>query len=164
MNRKGKERGRKILRRIFRPKYKNGERRIRSDRELYDLFNNPHIINMSKISKRRKLGHMKLREEGTLLNNICRGNIGGRRVGEHQWRHGRKMWRGFEKYRDHSFEEVSPGQNWMGNDNETGPRWAVNSMMIMNFTRMVHNIYIFTYIHRKFYFNLILDRILLLYF
>ena len=62
---------------------------------MCDLFNGPHIINMSKSLRLSWLGHVECRE-GTILNRMYRANIGGRIRGRL-----RKTWLGdggFERY------------------------------------------------------------------
>ena len=50
--------------------------RIRRNRELYDFFSVPYVIDVIKSLIIRWLGHMKLREKGKLLNKMYGGNIG----------------------------------------------------------------------------------------
>ena len=70
---------RKILRRIYGPKYENEEWKIRTNKELYDLYGEPHIIGTIKSMRLRWAGHVERSEEGSLLQKIWRGKPGGRR-------------------------------------------------------------------------------------
>ena len=66
--------------------------RIRSDMELYDLFNVLHIINMLKIFRLRWLGHVEQKEEGTLPLHIVEILVEGG-LGEDPGRYAWKTWR-----------------------------------------------------------------------
>ena len=59
--------------RIFGPNSENRKWRM-GNRDLYDLFNGPHIIDVIKTSRLRWLEHVG-RREGTLLKKIYRGSI-----------------------------------------------------------------------------------------
>lgn len=70
---------RKILRRIYGPKKENGEWRIRTNEEIYGLYNNPQIIGHIKSSRLRWLGHVERCDKGSLVSRIYKGTPGGRR-------------------------------------------------------------------------------------
>ena len=70
---------RKILRRIFGPKFDNGEWTARNNKEIYDLYAKPQIIGKIKSSRLRWLGHIERSEDRSLIKRIYRGKPGGKR-------------------------------------------------------------------------------------
>ena len=71
--------GEKILRRIFGPKFENGEWIARNNKEIYELYAKLKIIGEIKSSRLRWLGHMERREDSSLIKRIRRGKQGGKR-------------------------------------------------------------------------------------
>ena len=79
---------RKILRRIYGPKFENGEWQSRGNMELYGLYQEPQIVGVIKSSRLRWAGHIERSEESTLLSRIYRDHPGGKRCVERP----RKKW------------------------------------------------------------------------
>jgi hypothetical protein len=65
---------RKILRRIFGPKKEDGIWKIRTNKELAELYNNPDIV--AKIRSRRIawLGHLIRMDQGQMVKNYFMAN------------------------------------------------------------------------------------------
>lgn len=70
---------RKILRRIYGPKVENDEWKMRTNREIYELYGEPQIIGDIKGARLRWVGHVERSEEESLLQKIYKGKPGGRR-------------------------------------------------------------------------------------
>ena len=70
---------RKILRRIYGPKFENGVWRLRCNDELYALYGKPSILGEIKSSRLRWLGHVERSIESSVLHKIYKGKPGGRR-------------------------------------------------------------------------------------
>jgi hypothetical protein len=73
--------GRRILRRIFVPKKGYGIWKIRTNKELTELYNNSNIV--AKIRSRRIawLGHLIRIDQGQVVKKLFDGKLGGRRTG-----------------------------------------------------------------------------------
>ncbi|KAJ4425659.1 hypothetical protein ANN_27855 [Periplaneta americana] len=84
---------REILRRIYGPNMENGEWKIRINKELYEIYREPHIMGINGSAKLRWAGHVKS-EEGSLLKTIYRGKQVGRRC---FWRPGRSGLKALKK-------------------------------------------------------------------
>ncbi|RZF39675.1 hypothetical protein LSTR_LSTR001196 [Laodelphax striatellus] len=70
---------RKVLRKIFGPVCEDGVWRIRKNRELRALYQEPDIIALIKAKRISWLGHVLRREEGTRLKEVCKAVPAGRR-------------------------------------------------------------------------------------
>jgi hypothetical protein len=70
---------RKILRKIFGPLYDGGTWRIRTNSELYELYNAPDIISEIKKGRLRWLGHVHRMPGDRVAKRVLEGNPGGRR-------------------------------------------------------------------------------------
>ncbi|PSN54139.1 hypothetical protein C0J52_09457 [Blattella germanica] len=64
---------------MFGPKYENEEWKIRTNKELYDLYDEPQIITTINSIRLRWVEHVERSEEGSLLQRIWRGKLGGRK-------------------------------------------------------------------------------------
>jgi hypothetical protein len=81
--------GRKIFRRIYGPKYEDGEWKIRTNRELEELSKGENIVKWIKGQRISWLGHLERMEEDRMSKNIFTQELEGTR------RRGRprKWWR-----------------------------------------------------------------------
>jgi hypothetical protein len=81
---------RKIFRRIFGPKYEDGERKSRTNRELEELSKGGIIVKLKKRQRLSWLGHLKRMEEDKIPKKMFTQELEGTR------RRGRprKGWRG----------------------------------------------------------------------
>jgi len=84
---------RKIFRRIYGPKYENGERKIRTNRELEELNKGENIVKWIKGQRVSWLGHLERMEEDRMPKKIFTQELEGTR------RRGRprKGWRELER-------------------------------------------------------------------
>ena len=112
---------RKILRRIYGPKFENGEWQSRGNMELYDLYQEPQIVGVIKSSRLRWAGHTERSEENSLLSRIYRGHPGGKRcVGRPRKKCIEDVNRGSVGDGSTDVEKESTGQRDMGADCEAG--------------------------------------------
>jgi hypothetical protein len=76
---------RKIFRRIYGPKYENGERRTRTNRELEEMSKGENIVRWIKGQRVSWLGHLERMEENRMLKLIFSQELEGpRRKGRPQ--------------------------------------------------------------------------------
>jgi len=80
--------GRKIFRRIYGPKYENGEWKSRTNRELEEMSKGENIVKLIKGQRISWLGHLERREEDRMPKNISQELEGTRRRGRP-----RKRWK-----------------------------------------------------------------------
>ena len=79
---------RKILKRIYGPINENGIWRMRHNKEIYDLFNEPKISTLVKLKRLQWAGHVQRMDEERIPNRVMTGVMFGRRpVGK-----ARKRW------------------------------------------------------------------------
>jgi len=84
---------RKIFRRIYGPKYEDGEWKSRTNRELEELSKGENIAKWIKWQRISWLGHLERMEEDRMTKKIFTQELGGtRRRGRH-----RKGWREVER-------------------------------------------------------------------
>lgn len=69
----------KILRRIYGPIFEEGIWRIRTNREIRNLYRRPDIVAVVRSRRIRWLGHVRRREENTAIRRVWRGQPEGRR-------------------------------------------------------------------------------------
>jgi hypothetical protein len=74
--------GRKIFRRIYGPKYKNGEWKSRTNRELEKMSKGENIVKWIKGQTIGWLGHLERMEEDRLPKRSSRKKWNGRNEGE----------------------------------------------------------------------------------
>jgi hypothetical protein len=80
---------RKIFRRIYSPKYENGEWKSRKNRELEEMNEGENIVKWIKRQRISWLGHLKRMEEDRMPKNMFTQELEGtRRRGRH-----RKRWK-----------------------------------------------------------------------
>jgi len=70
---------RKIFRRIYGPKYENGERKIRTNRELEELNKGENIVKWIKGQRVSWLGHLERMEEDRMPKKIFTQELEGTR-------------------------------------------------------------------------------------
>jgi len=86
--------GRKIFRRIYGPKYENGEWKCRTNREVEKMSNGENIVKWIKGQRINWLGHLERMEEDRMSRNIFTQELEGTRRGG---RPRKKMERGSRK-------------------------------------------------------------------
>ncbi|KAL1446641.1 hypothetical protein WDU94_003506 [Cyamophila willieti] len=69
----------KVLRKIYGPTLEDGNWRIKHNKEIRDLFNQPDIVSEVKRGRLRWMGHVIRREETSNVKNIWKGRPEGRR-------------------------------------------------------------------------------------
>jgi len=69
----------KILRRIYGPVIDKGEWRIRTYRELYQLYDEKDIVKFCKLSRLRWAGHVMLQDDDDLARRVLLSEPGGKR-------------------------------------------------------------------------------------
>jgi hypothetical protein len=69
----------KIFRRIYGPKYEDGEWKIRTNRELEELNKGENIVKWVKGQRISRLGHLKRMEEDRMPKKICTQELEGSR-------------------------------------------------------------------------------------
>jgi hypothetical protein len=67
---------RKILRRIFGPKKEDGTWKIRTSKELTELYNNPDIVAEIRSRRIAWLGHLIRRDQGQMVKKLFDGKPG----------------------------------------------------------------------------------------
>jgi len=72
---------RKIFRRIYGPKYKDGERKSRTNRELEELNKGDNIVKWIKGQRISWLGHLERMEEDRMPKKVTQELEGTRRRG-----------------------------------------------------------------------------------
>jgi len=85
--------GRKILRRIYGPKYEDGEWKIRTNRELEELNKGENIVKWIKGQSLSWLGHLERMEEDRMPKKISLKNWKGRDEEEGPGKDGEKKWK-----------------------------------------------------------------------
>jgi len=70
---------RKILRRIYGPVIDMGEWRIRTNRELYQLYDEKDIVKLCKLSRMRWAGHVMRQDDDDLTRKVLLSEPGGKR-------------------------------------------------------------------------------------
>jgi len=70
---------RKILRRIYGPEIDKGEWRIRTNRELYQLYDEKDIVRFCKLSRLRWAGHFMLQDDDDLARRVLLSESEGKR-------------------------------------------------------------------------------------
>jgi hypothetical protein len=70
---------RKILRRIFGPKKEDGTWKIRTNKELTELYNDPDIVAEIRSRRITWLGHLIRIDQGQMVRKLFDGKPGGRR-------------------------------------------------------------------------------------
>ena len=70
---------RKILRRIYGPVIDKGEWRIRTNRELYQLYDENDIVRFCKLSTMRWAGHVMRQDDHDLARRVLLSESGGKR-------------------------------------------------------------------------------------
>lgn len=86
---------RKVLRRIYGPLFEEGQWRIRSNAEIYVMYNRPDIVCEIRKGRLRWLGHVERMPEERAAKKVYKGNPGGRRL------RGRPRLRWQEQVEDH---------------------------------------------------------------
>jgi hypothetical protein len=81
---------RKIFRRIYGPKYENGEWKSRMNRELEDLSKGENIVKWIKGQMISWLGHLERMEEDRMPKKIFIQELEGSREGEDPGKDGEK--------------------------------------------------------------------------
>jgi hypothetical protein len=71
---------RKILRKIYGPVQENGGWRVRTNQELYELYEDPCITNEVKSARLRWLGHVERMPENRAVRQVFRNHPQGRRL------------------------------------------------------------------------------------
>jgi hypothetical protein len=96
---------RKIFRRIYGPKYENGEWRTRTDRELEEMSKGEDIVKWIKGQRISWLGHLERMEENIMPKMIFSQELEGarRKTQEEMERRGRK---GFSCSRSEGIERA----------------------------------------------------------
>ena len=84
---------RKIFRRIYGPKYENGEWKSRTNRELEDISKGENIVKLIKVQRISWLGHLQRMEEDMMPKKIFTQELEGTR----RERPRKKMERGSRK-------------------------------------------------------------------
>jgi len=70
---------RKIFRRIYGPKYENGERKSRTNRELEEMSKGENIVKWIKWQRKNWLGHLERMEEDRMPKKIFTQELEGTR-------------------------------------------------------------------------------------
>ena len=70
---------RKILRKIYGPKHEEGRWAIRTNDELYQLYQQPNVVNEVKARRIRWLGHVERMPEDRAAKKVWRGRQEGQR-------------------------------------------------------------------------------------
>ena len=70
---------RKILRRIYGPINENGMWKMRSNKEIYDLFKEPEISTLVKLKRLQWAGHVQRMDERRIPKRVRTGVMFGRR-------------------------------------------------------------------------------------
>jgi len=106
---------RKIFRRMYGPKYENGEWKSRMNRELEEMSNGENIVKWIKVQRISWLGHLERLEEDRMPKKIFSQELEGtRRRGRH-----RKRWK----------EEVERDLQVMG---RVGGTWEKNGRTLFD--------------------------------
>ncbi|KAI5732183.1 hypothetical protein M8J77_022872 [Diaphorina citri] len=69
----------KILRKIYGPVYENGTWRIKKNKEIRDLFNEPDIVANMRCRRMRWMGHVLRRDDESLIKSVWEGELTGTR-------------------------------------------------------------------------------------